>query len=252
MAMVRALQAESLKMKRTLAFWLAILIPLMMAGLQFVVSYQRGTFVQFDGQSTWVRFIQETLVFWSLLMLPLFVTLETALLAGLEHANQQWKHLFALPISRRAIYAAKQIAGMVLIGLSLLALLAFTLLAGLLLRATRPALGFGSEIPWAQALARCGVVYLSSWLIISLHTWVGLRWRSFVVAVAVGIVMTVSGMIVVNSDWGRFYPWALPGLIANGFSTGTPFPLAEMAFGGLGGVVVALIGGWEMTRRDVL
>jgi len=34
--------------------------------------------------------------------LPLFVPLETALEAGLEHRENTWKHLFALPIHRWA------------------------------------------------------------------------------------------------------------------------------------------------------
>jgi hypothetical protein len=66
-----------------------------------------------------------------------------------------------------------------------------------------------------------------------------------------GIAMTVAGMVVINWEWGRFYPWALPGLVANSFMEGT-MPIAEILVGSVGGLVVAIAGGWEFTRRDVL
>jgi hypothetical protein len=251
-SLARALWAERLKMKRTLALRLAFIIPLAGVGLQFMVFCQRGEFYLRETENAWIRFGEQMFVFWALLMLPLFVTLETALLGGLEHKDNHWKHLYALPLPRWAMYAAKQVAGMALIGLSIVALVGFSVLAGFVLRLLKPGLGFEEAIPWAMLLKYTAVTFLASWLIISIHTWVGLRWHSFVVAVAVGIVMTISGVVFVNADWGSFYPWALPGLIANGFNKGMPVPLPELLFGSVGGIVAAFIGGWEVTRRDVL
>jgi len=34
---------------------------------------------------------------------------------------------------------------------------------------------------------------------------------------ASGIVATIGGLVLVNSEWTAAYPWAMPGLIANGF-----------------------------------
>ena len=96
------------------------------------------------------------------------------------------------------------------------------------------------------------MVHLASWLIISLHTWVAIRWQSFVVAMAVGILMTVGGMVVIHADWATFYPWALPGLLANTFNKGEPILLKELMVSVVGSVAVALLGCWEVTRRDVL
>jgi len=251
-AMVRALRAETLKMKRTLALWLAIIAPLGMVGLQFIGILQRGEQYVRQFENVWVRFGQEMFVFFGFLMAPLFVTLETALLGGLEHRSDQWKHLYALPLPRWTVYAAKQLAGMALIGLSMAGLVGFSVLAGLALRVLMPDVGFDVAIPWDLFLKYGVTVYLASWLIISLHTWVAMRWRSFVVAMAVGILMTVSGMIVVSSDWGAFYPWALPGLLANTFNKGEPTLMKELTVSVVGGIVVALLGCWEVTRRDVL
>jgi hypothetical protein len=251
MMMIRALHAEMLKLRRTLALRLAILMPVLMAVIQFLDFLDRSMYVLFDDEAPWVALMQRTLVFWSLLTLPLFVTLVTALLAGMEHNNGGGTHLFALPIRREAVYAAKQVAGMALIGLSCAVLAVAVVLAGWGLRLIRPGIGFQDRVPWWPFLGRCLIVYLSSWLLISLQTWVGLRWRSFVVAVSVGIAATVAGIFIVNADWGSFYPWALPGLLANDFSKGASVPWPKVLFGCLGGMAVAAIGGWEMTRHDV-
>lgn len=250
-ALIRALWAEALKTKRTLAFWLALVAPLLVVGLNTLIYCQRGGFPVQEGQTAWMWYAQMTFVFWSLLMLPLFVTLETALLAGLEHRNDHWKHLFALPVPRWTVYATKQVAGMALIGLSMLALAGFVVVSGLGLRAFRPGLGFEATVPGLQIFGFAIFIYLSSWLIIALHTWVSLRWQSFVVAVGFGIAMTVAGMVVINSDWASFYPWVLPGLIANNYKDGTVL-VAELVVGCLGGPLVAALGCWAFTRRDVL
>jgi hypothetical protein len=260
-AMGRALWAETLKMKRTLALWLALIAPFLIVMLQFLIYYDRGQHMIREGQNAWFWFAQQTFVFWSLLMLPLFVPLETALLSGLEHGSDHWKHLFALPLPRWTVYAAKQVAGLALIGLGMLALAGLSVLAGLGLRILKPGMGFEAPIPLLRILEFAGLIYLASWLITALHTWVGMRWRSFVVAMGFGVAMTVAGTVVINTDWANLYPWTLPVFVANGFMRGGAMfpelasevkPLAELAVGSLGGLVVAVLGCWEFTRRDVL
>jgi hypothetical protein len=262
-ALYRALGAEVLKMKRTLALWLAIIAPVLVVGLNMAMGYQRREFYrnQQMGAQVWFEFGLQTMVLWGLLMMPLFVTLETALIAIWEHGNQQWKHLFALPIPRGAIYAAKQVCGMALIGLSILVLTACLILGGLLLRYAAPGIGFEAAPPIGEFAEFGGFLFLGAWLIISIQTWVAQRWSSFAVASGVGIAMTVIGAVIIQSDGAGFYPYTLPILVANGFSdTIHPLnileegvrPLSELLFGSLGGVVAALLGGWEFVRRDVL
>jgi hypothetical protein len=252
MAIWCALKAEQLKVKRTLALWLAPLAPMVIVGLQLAIVLQRESYYrQQDVSDAWGQYGEQTVFLWSLLMLPLFVTLETALLSNLEHGNQQWKHLFALPIPRGALYAAKQLSGMAVIGLSTVSLYVLLVASGLGLRVLTPGLGFEAAVPWAQLLKYVAMAYLASWLIISIHTWVGLRWHSFAVASAVGIGAVVVSVVLFQSDWGQWYPWTLPGILTSGLAEGI-VPLDKLAMGSLGGVAVALAGGWEVTRRDVL
>jgi len=252
MAILRALYAEQLKLKRTLALWLAPLAPLVIIGLQMAIVLERTEYYRAQGNSdAWIEYGGQTAFLWTVLLLPLFITLETALLANLEHGNGQWKHLFALPVPRGAIYAAKQVSAMVIIGLSMAALYVYTVLSGLALRLLVPGLGFEAPVPWWDFFRYIGLAYLASLLILAVHTWVALRWHSFVVASAVGIAAMVVAVVVMQSDWGAWYPWTLPALVAYGLEAGEKI-LSLLLAGSLGGIAAALLAGWDVVRRDVL
>jgi hypothetical protein len=252
MSVIRALQAERLKLKRTLALWLAPLAPLVIVALQLAIVLERQAYYRKqDISQAWTEYGGQTVFLWTIFMLPLFVTLETALLSNLEHGNGQWKHLFALPVPRGAIYAAKQIWAMALIALSTASLYLYIVVSGLALRLLAPGLGFEAGIPWLDFLRYTGLAYLASWLIIAIHTWVGLRWRSFVVASATGITAVVIAVVLFQSDWNQWYPWTMPGIVANSLEQGLQ-PWGEIVLGSLGGLLAAVAGGWEITRREVL
>lgn len=252
MAIVRALRAEQLKLKRTLALWLVPLAPLVIIALQVAIILEsKEHYQQQDIAQAWTKYGGQIVFLWTMLMLPLFITLETALLSNLEHGSQQWKHLFALPIPRWTIYAAKQVSGMFIIGLSMVSLYVLLVLSGLGLRLLTPGLGFEAPVPWGEFIQYVALAYLASWLIISIHTWVGLRWHSFVVASSVGIMAMVVAVFLFRSDWAQWYPWTFPGLVAYGLEEGADV-LPQLLAGALGGLVAAVLGGWDVVRRDVL
>ena len=247
----RLLRAEHLKLKRSLALWLAAVAQLVVVVIQFVIVLDRGSTFLDSADSPWLWYGRQTIIFWSFLMLPLFITLETALIAGLEHSGNNWKHLFVQPVSRGAIYAGKLASGMVLIAISQVFLFLYILLSGWLLGLLKPDVGFKTAAPAGEILGCAGIAYLGSWLLICLHTYVGVRWKNFVVAMGFGIAMTVAGFLILNSRLANFYPWALPGLILNKIKTGEPF-LLQLLLGAPAAVIPALLGAWDFVRRDVM
>ncbi|HOU12252.1 MAG TPA: ABC transporter permease [Anaerolineae bacterium] len=261
---IHALHAELLKSKRTLAFWLTLIAPAVVISLQVAMMWDQYGYHLEQSKlfgSAWVFYTQQTLVIWSLLMLPLFVTLETALVAQWEHHSQQWKHLFALPVARGALYAAKYLCSVALIGLSCALMIALILLTGLVFRWVFPGLGFEAAPPLGEMALYGLLMFLGSWLIIAIQTWVAQRWSSFAVASGVGIALTVASVIVIQSKYAGFYPYTLPALVANGFSKNIGalktfaegvLPVKELLFGSIGGLVAAALGGWHFVRRDVL
>ncbi|MDQ3510314.1 MAG: ABC transporter permease, partial [Pseudomonadota bacterium] len=215
----RALWAEALKLRGTLALWMCAIAPAVVVAL-LVLQITFSDFTQrtpMESAEAWTRFAQSVLVLWAFLMLPLFVTLQSALLAGLEHANQQWKHLLALPLPRSAHYLAKQVAltGMLALAMALLAI--FIALGGIILGVLQPAFGIAGAPPWNYLIDGVSACFAASLLIVSLHNWISIRWRSFTVVVSIGMGATVAGYLIGQSErFGHLYPWSMPAQVFAG------------------------------------
>jgi hypothetical protein len=260
--LIRTISTEILKLKRTLALWLAVIVPLPLVSL-FSLNYARpaGANLIPSWANTWMWMTQNTLIMWSMIMLPLFVSLETALLGGLEHNSGGWKHLFALPIPRRAIYSAKLVVGTSIIGLGMLSLFGWIFVAGKIINLFNPGLGFEQSFPFLNVLGLITATYFASWFIISIHTWIAIRWQSFVVAIGFGIVTVFITLLVSQTSLWWIFPWALPGNVENilyswmtGGEVSHPIHLAWSSIGLslVGSLVAGVAGGWESIRRDVL
>lgn len=249
--LARAVSAECLKLRGTLALWMCLIAPATVVLLYVLqVSFSKiNPKTVADPAESWSFFTQSILVLWCFLMLPLFVTLQTALLAGLEHGENQWKHLLALPLPRRVHYLAKALlmAGMVLAGFAILLLL--IPVGGGLLLLLKPAFGLRGMPPWAGLLASAAKCFFASGLIVALQTWIAIRWRSFTVAVAVGMSATVIGFLVGQSErFGPWYPWSMPVQVLAGDGQHASF---VMVAGLLGGIVVTALGLADFLRREV-
>ena len=187
-------------------------------------------------------------------MLPLFITLQTALLAGLEHNAKAWKRLYAMPIPRSAIYLAKQIATLSLIALSMGVSLLLIPILGTILHTLEPQFRLTLDtLPWGRVLRAGAAAYFLSWTLIALHTWIATRWPSFVAAAATGIVATLAGALAWSSAYGIDYARTIPGVVGHGvFYQEAGVSLASVAIGFLASPLVALVACWDVTHRDAL
>lgn len=254
-ALLRALDAETLKMKRTLALALIVIMPLAICLLNLAILLNSYGFQTDETFDVWEFLLRNNVGFWGILMLPLFITLETALVAALDHNAQTWKHVYALPLPRWSIYMAKQLVNLALIAGSMVVVAFGTMLTGVFLQVSGvlPGGRILPVFPWGALAQSLLLLFLASWLIIAIHTWVSLRWHSFTVASTVGIVATVVGFMVINSDkYSVIFPWSLPVRVAGALVMGTPEAPLSLALGLVGGVVFALFACWDVTRRDVL
>ena len=247
----RALSAEMLKLKGTLALWMCLIAPGVVAVLyvlQICASRLPVSAHAPDPAQAWQMYCQSVLGLWAFLMLPLFVTLEAALLAGLEHGDRQWKHLLALPLPRGAHYGAKLLALAGLVALAFLAFLVLVPLGGLALMVLRPAFGIAGLPPMLFLLKGLGACYLASLLMLAIQGWVAIRWTSFTVAVSVGMSATVMGFLIGQSErFGHWYPWSMPVQVLAGKGQWLEF---VMVAGVAGGLVVALLGLLDFRRRE--
>jgi hypothetical protein len=240
----RALHAELLKLKRTLAFRVIFVLPFFIALLQFFVIWRTKKFpADFN---LWQTHATNSFQIWAIFMLPLLIALVTALLNGIEHADKQWKHLFALPVPRHSIYFSKFIVAQLLILVSTLILALLTVLVGLASIYLKPELANTGSLPfwWITKLAL--QVWLAAWLIIAIHTWISMRWAGFPIPLGAGIGGTFFALFAAGAAIGKYYPWLLPmNLFLDRRFT------SALVLGIGGGLLGALLGCLEFIRRDV-
>jgi hypothetical protein len=251
-ALSRALSAETLKMKRTLAVWLALLTPAALVFLEVVgaTQYQGRLSSLSPDINRWALLFEDLFSIWVVLIFPLFITLETALLGQIEHGNQTWKLTHTQPIPRWTILAAKQILGLGLVLLGLLALIIFTLLGGAILDILMPELAIKPPIPWKDMLIQAGIALLAAGMILGIHTWIALRSHSFVVASAVGIGMTIAGLVLQGLEWTEYFPWSMPATALYNYYEGAPIN-AYLFIGVLSWLLLSVVSNRHVSRLEI-
>jgi hypothetical protein len=154
------------------------------ATLQFFIAWRTKKFA--PGFNLWDTLPLSSMQVWAVFMLPLLITLETALLNGIEHGDRQWKHLFALPVPRYSVYFAKVIVAQALILISTFILAALIVVVGVAAISLRPELANAGPVPYGWIVKHATYVWLASWLIIAIHTWVSVRWSGFPIPLGTG------------------------------------------------------------------
>ncbi len=245
MSLLRALHAELLKLKRTLAFRVIFVLPFLVATLQFFIAWRTKRFA--SDFNLWETLQTSSLQIWAVFMMPLLIALVTALLNGIEHSDRQWKHIFALPVPRYSIYFAKVIVAQGLIFISTFILAALIVVVGLAAMYLRPELANSGPAPYGAIAKSASLVWLASWLIIAIHTWVSMRWAGFPIPLGTGIAGTFFALFAASAAVGKYYPWLLP---MNIFLEGRA--ATAIVLGVAGGIIAAVVGCWEFVRRDVL
>lgn len=256
----RALSSEIFKLKHSSIIVTVIVLPLV---LTFTMNFLLPLLMQGSSPFTFTRNAWATamvgmLGFWGFFQI-FVVAIVTAQLGGLEHNNNTWKHLYALPVSRKAIYVAKVLISLGLFGASSLVLLASVLASGFLANLFKPDLGFSAAIPWGDLLGVLLLNYLASWLMISIHAWAGVHWHSFAPAMGLSMVAFLINMFITGrEDIQRIFPWTLPvnffvtGLNLSGDLIKPEVAASSVALSLIASVIVVAFSGWLLARRDVI
>ena len=204
--MFAVLQMEWDKLKGTRIWVIATLLPLLavLQG-QLFVQLLRARAVEID---PWLLLYTGSLSLFAPLILPVLIALLTALVARVEHQQDTWKQLFALPVRRAQIYAAKLILSAALFAYSLLILSLGLLLAGWLGRA-------GGAVPWGLLLGRPALIGLAALPILAVQYYLSYRFHSVIIPLVAAVGLTLPALLAANSArlW-IYFPWTYPTVIA--------------------------------------
>lgn len=238
--LLRYLQVEVLKLRRSLALLLCLAAPACIAILGTLMATQRPT--------DWKTFVLGNAAFWAFAMLPLALTALSVLLAQMEHGARAWDHVLALPGARQNVFVAK---ALVMVGLLLgMSAWLFVLLhlAGFAIEAIAPDRLRGAPEP-ARAARLLAEMAAASLLVAMLQLWVALRFRSFVPPLVFGIAGTFAAIVATGARQGIAFPWLMAVNVL------TPDPgrhAAALMLGGLGGLAAMGAMAVHLARRDMV
>ncbi|WP_257349947.1 ABC transporter permease [Pseudalkalibacillus decolorationis] len=204
MDFINVLKMEFLKLKRSYVWLLMCVAPLLMVvfGAYNFVRYQ-DVFLQGDAVP-WQKLLGQIVTFYGLLLLPLSIAVMAVWLARIEHSENNWKHLFTLPLNLKAIYLAKTIIHILLVGISMLILYLGTIIAANIVNVgdiPLKAMAINSLICWATCLP-----------ILALQMLLSIRFSNIGIPVGISLAASITSVVITNSAYGKYYFWSLPSL----------------------------------------
>jgi hypothetical protein len=246
----RLVAVELLKLRRTLALFVALVLPGVIALLYALMIVQRGRNFAGAPEVAWNGLFQANLSGWTMLGLTLFVALESALVVGVEHQHGGWKRLFAAPIDALRLFTAKTLVVYALVVASLVSLWVWTLVFGNLVALLAPAglMPFGApDAANAMLLAK---VAAACPLIVAIHVAIAARWPAIAVSLGSGIAAMIGLVIAASSKWMKFYPWFFP-LSAGQADTARALSSSQLGAAAFAAVLVVVLSARAWRARDV-
>jgi lantibiotic transport system permease protein len=212
MKLLTALRAEMLKTKRTTSFYFTLVIAAPVPAI-FLLNVLTG-----GGDLNAIRKDPLNAIFElglernGLVFFPMFVILVCTLLPQIEYRNNTWKQVFAAPQTKGAVFLAKflNINGLIL--LFLMANLVYLSLAIVATHFFEPTLDLLRQpFDATRLLVRTANVYVTMLAVCAFQFWLGLRFRNFIIPIAVGFVLWIAGMMMsfeFQSNLVDYFPYS--------------------------------------------
>lgn len=239
--MLAVLSVEFHKLNRSLAALVAVAAPVLIAAFIFFNLLRIGAAMP------WAMVLKNAAAMWAVFMLPMSVTALAALTAQMEHGPRAWDHLFALPVPRWRIVAAKAICVLAVVAVMSLAVLLLSWLAGVAAGAIKPAVAPTGPLALTAHLGLMGRMYLAALLLVAVQLWAALRFRSFVPPLILGIGGTFFAVVASGAKAGVFMPWQMP---LNMLAEDSQRAAAALMNGAVGGVIVLVAMMIHLSRRE--
>ncbi|RZK58374.1 MAG: ABC transporter permease [Pedobacter sp.] len=209
--------SEFYKSRKTLAFWAAIILPVLICGLiafGFYSGSEKLLKLNYPGLALWGTYSGAALNVMGMLILPFYVMFMAFSVNNIEHKNDTWKTLFTQPLNKFSIYAAKYLYALTLLFICLFLFAALTFATGHLLQLLVPKYTFNDYNPIVLLAKFYSKLFLASLGILSLQFIFSLIWSDFLKPMGIGFVGTIAGIITANVGWKWAYliPYSDPTL----------------------------------------
>lgn len=221
-----SLSSEFYKTRKTLAFFSAILIPLILCTFFFILFFNPTRMDDYNSPlGHWLKYSSVILGVNCIFLLPLVIIFQCFSINNIEHRDDMWKILFSLPIPRWSTYSAKFFYLLLLNGLYLSLLAIFIIISATILDLLKPEYKF-NEFNFSAILFKLHLkLFLVSTSILSIQFLLSLVWSDFLKPMGIGLLLTVFGVIAANLSWEYAFiiPYSHPMITLNDFSSNTSY-----------------------------
>jgi hypothetical protein len=210
MSLITSLRSEILKTRRTAAFYFTVIgaaavpaIYLLNVILDEISDAKKDPFNKMFKLS----FEMNSLIFF-----PWFVILICTLMPQIEYKNNTWKQVFASPQKKIAVFTAKFLSIHLLLLFYIVANNLFMFMVAVLTHFIMPELDLLNQpLDVHKLLVNSTNLYLTVLAICALQFWLGLRFRNFIVPIAIGLALWFAGTYMVfesNSVYVKYFPYS--------------------------------------------
>jgi hypothetical protein len=185
-----------------------------------------------------------------LVIFPLFVVLICTLLPQTEYRNNAWKQVLTSPQTKASVFMAKFLNIQLLVLAFLVASHLFMWIVAIAIHFIIPKLHLLNQPLNGYTILFNNInLYLTILAVSAIQFWIGLRFKNFLVPIAIGLVLWITGMIMVfeyHSDLTIYFPYS--------FHTFTFYPanklqLSQVEWTSFGYAVFFLLIGFLDFRR---
>jgi len=243
---------EITKQKKTLALWGTILAPLFVVFVNFVIFFSHPELLAKQDTNPWLKIAGNAINIYTILMLPLLITLVAFIVNNVEHKANGWKHLFALPVSRTTVYTSKVIITVAMVFLSLIIFDVFIILSGKLLSVLNPEINFGNFAMNNEIIITSIKVFLASLLIITIQFLISINSKNFLVSIGIGVAGTIGTSMLLSWQHSDLIPYALPMLASQGlYKMDLSFFKGVIFYSLIGSIVVFTAGLFLIRNKNI-
>lgn len=245
--MLRTFKMELLKIKRSKLLFIASFFPLLSiaqgAGMvkSIAASGEAGDF--------WVSLFSGGTLLYGMFILPMVITIIIAMITRIEHSNNGWKQLLALPVKRENVYLSKLLLVLILLLFSIAILIVGIIASGM-------ALGAPGHIPYEIVVLRPLLALIASLPIIGLQFYLSMRFKHIGIPLGIGIGAILPIILIANSaKYWIFYPWTYPLLT---IMPNSIISIAPEKYGIMYGIsvisfiMIILMGLKQFNRKDII
>jgi lantibiotic transport system permease protein len=207
------LRSELIKIKRTSSIYLLIITAVIFPFFLLVDMNEEIEKLKFKG-NIWDTVFSMGGMPLNFVGLPLFVIFICTLIPQLEYRNHTWKQVFASPVPPFNTLLVKFLLVQLLI---ITFILAYNIIMGtvpLWLQLLNPSFNaFASELNWGTWFKGTAMTYLNILGMSAVQFWLGMRFRNFLVPIAIGIfLLLLAPMFIFAFKWQFAYlhPHTLP------------------------------------------